>query len=76
MNDLSKNVNQAIVSIKKDIKKNQSEIKNTITGTKNILGRINSRLEEAENQIINLEDKVVENTHQKLKVFELRKIKK
>ena len=44
MNDLSKTLNKEIVSIKKDIqtiKKNQSEMKNTLEG-------INRRLDEAE----------------------------
>ena len=45
-----------------NIKKNQSELKNTITKMKNILEGINSRLNKAENQIGNLGDKIAENT--------------
>lgn len=50
---------------KKDIetiKPNQSEMKNTITETKTILGRINSRLNETEDAISDLKHRVVENT--------------
>ena len=43
------------------IKKNQSEMKNTITETKNTL-QGNNRLDKAENQISDLEDKEAENT--------------
>ena len=40
----------------------QSEIKNAILEINNTLGGINSRLDEAENQICDLEDKAEENT--------------
>ena len=43
------------------LNKNQSEVKNTIS-VMNSLGGINSRSDEVENQIINLDDKVEENT--------------
>ena len=39
------------------IKKDQSEMKDTLTETKNNLQGINSRVDEAENQISNLEYK-------------------
>ena len=42
------------------IKKNQSEMENTVTTTKNTLEGINSRLDEAEDWIGNLEDKGAE----------------
>ena len=45
-----------------NIKKNQSEMKTTITEMKNILQGINSKVDEAEDQIRDLEDKKVENT--------------
>ena len=41
-------------------KKNQSEIKNIITQIQNTLHKINSREDEAENQISDLEDKETE----------------
>ena len=54
----SENFNKKI----ENIKKNQSEVKNTITEMKNILGGFNSRLDDAEEQISNLEDRIVEIT--------------
>lgn len=42
------------------INRNQSERKNTITEM-NILERINSKLDEAENQISDVEGKIAEN---------------
>ena len=42
--------------------KDQSEIRNAIFEINNTLGGINSRLDEAENQICDLEDKAEENT--------------
>ena len=44
------------------IKMNQSEIKDTLTEMKNNLQGINSRVDEAENHINDLEDKEVGNT--------------
>ena len=52
-------------SIQKDIeiiKKNQSEKKNAITEMNNTLGGINNMLDEGEDQISDLEDKVEKNT--------------
>ena len=46
--------------LNKKIKKNPSQVKNTINEIKNILDRINSSLEEAEEQIRDLEDRVIE----------------
>ena len=43
-------------------KMNQSEIKNTLTEIKNTLQGINSRVDEAENQIRNLECMEAKNT--------------
>lgn len=48
----------------KNIKKNPPELKNTIAEMKKMLEGINSKLDETENQIINLE-KVAENTWSK-----------
>ena len=42
---------------------NQSEMKNSITEIKNTLDIINSKLEEAEEWVSDLEDKVMENNH-------------
>lgn len=55
MEDLSKTLNRD----KENIKKTQSEIKN-FTEIKNTLNGINSRLQEAEEQICDLEDRVME----------------
>ena len=44
------------------IKKNQSEMMNTLTQMKNNLQGINSRVDEAENEISNLEYKEAKNT--------------
>ena len=44
------------------IKVDQSEIKNAISGTNNTLEWIKSRLDEAEDQISDLEDKVEKKT--------------
>ena len=44
------------------MKKNLSEMKNTITDMKNTLQVINSGVHESEYQIINLEDKEAKNT--------------
>ena len=57
LTDLSENFNKEIGNIKKEVenkKKNQPEMKNTLDG-------INSRSDEAENPISDLEDKVLEN---------------
>ena len=43
-----------------EIKKNKSEMKNTINEIKNILDGINSGLEEAEGPISDLEDRAME----------------
>ena len=45
-----------------NIKKNQSEMKTTITEMKNILQGINSKVDEAEDQIREMGDKEAENT--------------
>ena len=44
------------------MKKNHSQMNNTIYEIKNTLEIINSRLDEAEDQISGLEEKVAENT--------------
>ena len=46
------------------IKKNQSEMKDTLNEMKNNLQGINSRVDEAKNQISNLEYKKAKNTQQ------------
>ena len=46
----------------KTIKKNQSEMKDTLTEMKNNLWGINSRVDEAANHISNLDYKEVKNT--------------
>ena len=51
-------LNENLISIKKD----QSEIKDTLTEMKNNLQGINSRVHEAENQISDLEYKETKNT--------------
>ena len=45
-----------------NIKKNQPELKSTISEMKNTLKGVNMRLDEKEDPISNLDDKVVENT--------------
>ena len=53
-----------------NIKKHQSEMKTTLTEMKDTLQGINSRVDEAEDQIRDLEDERAENTqseHQKEK---------
>uniref|UniRef100_A0A671G8T5 L1 transposable element RRM domain-containing protein n=1 Tax=Rhinolophus ferrumequinum TaxID=59479 RepID=A0A671G8T5_RHIFE len=65
LNDLRENFNREIGSIKMEmeaIKKNQSEIKDTIMEMKTILHGINCRLNEAEDPTSDVEDKVAENT--------------
>lgn len=49
----------------KTIKKNQTEMKDTIAKMKNNLQGFNSRVDEAENQVSNLEYKEAENTQSK-----------
>ena len=56
MEDISETLNKEIKNIKKD----QSEMKNTIHEIKNTLDGINSRLNEAEEWIRNLEGRVME----------------
>nr|KAF6418896.1 hypothetical protein HJG63_008894 [Rousettus aegyptiacus] len=59
--ELSEDFNKEIENIKmktQNIKRNQSEMKNTITEM-NILGGINSRLDEAEDRISDLNDKII-----------------
>ena len=61
---LSKNLNQR-VSIKKDVEvvnKQQLEMKITISGMKNSLEGINSRMDEAEDWMSELEDKMTVST--------------
>ena len=48
-------------------RKNQPEMKNTITEMKKTLVETNSRLDEAENQISDLEDMAPENTQSEQK---------
>ena len=57
MEELSEAFNKEI----ENIKKNQSELRNTITEIKNTPGGINSWLEDAKEHISNLEDRVMEN---------------
>lgn len=62
--DLGENFNKEIGSIKMEteyLKKNQPKMKNMVIEVKNTLNGIN-RLDEAENQITDLEDKVTEIT--------------
>ena len=62
--DVGENLNEEIVNIKKDIEtinKNQSEMI-TIPEIKNSLGGINSRLDEADDWISELEDKMTVST--------------
>ena len=57
---LSENLNKAIGNTKlerKNIKKNKSEMKNTLTEMKNTLLGINIAIDEADEQIRDLEDK-------------------
>ena len=54
--DISKNVSTKI----KELKKNQSEIKSAIKEIGNWCGAMNTRLEEAEELISDLEDKIME----------------
>ena len=56
MNGSSDNINKEI----ENIKKNQSELKDTITEMTNTLEGISSRQKDAEEQINNLQDRVVE----------------
>ena len=49
------------------IKKDQTEIKNAIPEISNTLERINSKLDEAEDWICNLADKVENNTQESSK---------
>lgn len=49
----------------KTIKKNQTEMKDAIAKMKNNLQVFNSRVDEAENQVSNLEYKEAENTQSK-----------
>ena len=58
MNELSENCNKEV----KNIKKNQLDLKTITTEMKNTLAGINSRLEDADEWISNLEDRVVEVT--------------
>ena len=65
--ETSDNSNKDIENIKTEIEnkqteKNQSEMKNTLTEMQNTLQGINSRVDEAENQIRDLMDKETENT--------------
>ena len=65
VDELSDNFNEGKKYIKmeiENIKKTQSEMKSTITEMKNTLEGINSRWNEAEVQISDLEDKVAETT--------------
>jgi len=52
-------------ALNKKIKKNKSEMKNTITEIKNTLDGLNSRLQETEKQISDLEDRVMESNQAK-----------
>ena len=58
MDEYSENYNQDW----ENIRKNQSELKNTITEMKNTLEWINSRLDDTEEWISNQEDRVIEIT--------------
>ena len=48
-----------------NIKRNQSDMKNSITEIKNTLGGINGRLEEEEERVSILEDRIMENNQLK-----------
>lgn len=64
LNDLRENFNEEVRNIKikiENIKNNQSEMKNTVTQKKNTLRGIN-RLDDAEDLISNLKEKVEEIT--------------
>ena len=68
MEDLSKTFNKEI----ENIKKNQSEMKNSITKIQNTLEQIDSRLQEAEKLSSDLQDRVMESNHakqQKVKIY-------
>ena len=54
MNELSENCNKEV----KNIKKNQLDLKTITTEMKNTLAGINSRLEDADEWISNLEDRL------------------
>lgn len=58
IDEMRRNFNKQL----ENTKKNQSEFQATITEVKNTLQRINYRLDEAENHISDLEDKLAENT--------------
>ena len=57
---LEKRVEDISKVLNKEIKRNLSEMKNTINEIKTMLGGKNKRLEEAEEQIDDLEDRVME----------------
>ena len=64
VDELSKIFNKEIGNVKmeiENIKKNEWDMKNIITEMKNTLEGINSKFDETENWISNLEDKVAEN---------------
>ena len=56
-----------------NIKRKQSEMKNSITERMNTLERINSILNEVEDQLSNLEDIVAENTQTAMKIKKIKK---
>lgn len=64
MEELSEILNKEI----KNIKRNQSEFRNTITKIKNILEGGNSRVEDAKEHISKLEGRVMESTHAESKM--------
>jgi len=67
---LEKRVEGISQTINTEIRNNRAEIKGSINKIRNMLNGMNSRLEEAEEQIINLEDRVMEsNQEQKRKII-------
>ena len=64
LSDLNENIDKEIGNIKMELKniKNQSEMKKTLTEMRNTLQKINSRVDEAVDQISDLESKETRNT--------------
>ena len=70
IDDLSENINKEIVSFKKDIETinmNQLQMKITTPETKHFHEGSNSRLDEAKDQISELEEKIIVHTQRKNK---------
>ena len=69
---LEKRVEDISETLNKEIKNNISEMKNSINEIKNTLGGINGRLQEAEDCIRDLEDRVIESNRMTNKYCRIR----